>query len=274
MYVYAYIFSIVLQWLVNIVIHIVILHTDQHKQPTLSMEPRTSLISVDSLNADFTTLLLSVCQILSNASNHQDNLEKCKDYCLLNFKVSDSAGGSLFSSQKSTKIKECTNFKQLFEIISEHIRWDEHSILTHMASQCESNESQEEIKKFDQKLALVEGLELISSRSSGQSISKEFVKFCVIVNQPYKSVTIEEYEKIKTYIFNKLKTNDVVIHRFVKMLYHSLHIEWLVTVQAVPHMIRSAHKSKDIFIKEKFVYMQIGSEVVIKEEVCTYMLEV
>ena len=245
------------------------IHTDQHKQPTSSMPPQISFISTDRLNSDFASLLFSVSRILSETPNQQDNLEKCKDYCLLKFKVSDSSSKSLFSPEKTTEIKKCTNFQELFEIISKHTRWDEHSILTHIAINCESDEGQQEIKKFDEKLALIEGLQLIFSTSTQQNLSHEFVKFCVIIDKPYKNVTVEEYKEIKAYIYSKLKINYYVTVGFVKMLYHSLHIEWLVTIQAVPHMIRSAHQNKNTFIEEKFIYMQIGSEVVIKDEVCT-----
>ena len=244
--------------------------TDQHKQSTSSMEPQTSLISVASLNADFTRLLMSVRGILSSSPNQQDNLEKCKDYCLLNFKVSDSSSESLFSPEKTTKIRECSNFKQLFEIISEHTSWDEHSMLTHIAIQCESVEGQQEIEKFDKKLALFEGLQLISSTSK-QNMPKDFVKFCVIIKKSYRNITIKEYKKVKSYIFSNLETNSSVSVGFITLLYHSLHIEWLVTVQAVPHMIKNAHQSKDIFIKENYVFMQIGSEVVIEDKVCKYI---
>ena len=226
-----------------------------------------SLISVASLNADFASLLTSVCRILSNTPNQQTNLEKCKDYCSMNFRVSDKCSGPIFTSENIAKIKECADFKQLFEIVSKYTSWDEHSILTHIAMECESVEGQQEIEKFDKKLALFEGLQIISNASK-QKVSEDFMKFCVIIKKPYRNVTIKEYKKVKAYIFNNLGTNSSVTVGFITMLYHSLHIEWLVTVQAVAHMIKSAHQNKDIFIKDNFVFMQIGTEVVINDEVC------
>ena len=243
-------------------------YTDQRKQPMSPVEPQTLLISVAWLNAEFASLLLSVRRILSNSPNQQDNLEKCKDYCLLNFKVnSDSSSEPLFNAEKIAKIKECSNFEQLFEIVSEHTSWDEHSMLTYIALECKSVEGQQEIRKFDEKLALFEGLQMISSTSSKQNLPKDFVKFCVIIDKPYKCVTIEEYEKVKAYIFDNLETNTYVTAGFFRLLYHSLQIEWLVTVQAVPHMIRSAHQNKNIFIKQNYIFMQIDSEVIIYDEV-------
>ena len=184
----------------------------------------------------------------------------------MNFRVSDKSSGLVFSSENITKIKGCANFEQLFEIVSEHTSWDEHSILTHIANECESVEAKQEIEKFDKKLALFEGLQIISNTSK-RTFSEDFMKFCVIIKKPYRNVTIKEYEEVKAYIFSKLETNSSVTVGFVTMLYHSLHIEWLVTVQAVPHMIKSASQKKDILIKHDFVFMQIGTEVVINNEV-------
>ena len=241
--------------------------TDQHKQSTSSTEPQKPLISVASLNADFASLIWSVCRILSSSPDQKTNLEECKYYCSVNLRVSNKSGGVVWDV---TKIKECTNFKDLFEIVSEHTSWDEHSVLTQIAQVCGSVEVQEEIEKFDKKLALFEGLQMISSTSK-RSLPKDFVKFCVVIKKPYSNVTIKEYNEVKAYIFSNLETNCDVTVGFTTLLYHSLHIEWLVTVQAVPHMIRSAYESKHIFINKNFVFMQIGTEVVIEDKVCKYI---
>ena len=229
------------------------------------MVTQSALISVTSLNADFTRLLINVRDILSNAPNNQVNLEACKDYCAL-LSINDGSNESLFSAENISKIKECSDFKQLFEIVRRHMSWNEHSILMQIVDQCNSVEGQQEIEKFEKKLALYQGLQIISSTSQ-PSLSEDFARFCIIINKPYKSVTIEEYTKIKAYIFSNLKIHAYVTVGFIRMLYHSLHVEWIVTTQAVPHMIKNAHQNKDVFIQENFVFMQIGIEVVIDNEV-------
>ena len=52
--------------------------------------------------------------------------------------------------------------------------WDEHSILTQIVDQCDSVEGQQEIEKFEEKLALYQGLEVILSASQ-ENMSKDFV---------------------------------------------------------------------------------------------------
>ena len=225
-----------------------------------------TIISVKKLNTDFTALLLNVSRILSKCPNHRYNLKICKDYCAL-LRVGDSSNESLFSAQKITEIKKCNSFTQLFQIASLHMSWDEHSILTQIVDQCDSVEGQEEIKKFEEKLALCQGLEVILSTSQ-ENLSEDFARFSIVIDKPYRRLTMEEYAKVKTFIFSNLKTHAYVAVGFLKLLYHSLHIEWFVTVQAVPHMIKNAQQCKDIFVKESFVFMQIGCKVVIDIKVC------
>ena len=232
---------------------------------SIVVDTRSPLISITSLNADFTRLLINVCNILSNAPNNQVNLKACKEYCAL-LRITDSSNESLFSTEKISKIKKCRDFKQLFEIVSWYMNWDEHSILTQIVDQCNSAEGQQEIEKFEKKLALYQGLQIISTTSQ-QNLSKDFARFRIIINKPYKSVTVEEYMNIRAYIFGHLETKPYVAYRFIGILYHSLHIDWLVTAQAVPHMIKNAHKNKNVFIQENYIFMQIGIEVVIGNEV-------
>ena len=243
----------------NIIIHN--LATQQSKQ----VESPYKLVNVDKLIADFTTLLLTVCEILNDCPNHQDKLQKCKDYCSL-LPMSDGSNELLFKAEKINEIKKSTNFKELFENIRLNMSWDEHSILTHIVHLCNSTEGQKEIEKFWKKMAVLQGLEIIFNIPKHKP-SEEFIKFCIIIDKPYQSLTIEEYMNIKTYIFSILDIRDYVTFGFIKMLYSSLHIEWLVTIQAVPYMIKSACQNKNIFIKEKFVFMQIGTEVVINDQV-------
>ena len=179
----------------------------------MTAEPhQSSLISFTSLNAEFTSLLLNVRHILSSSPDKQDNLEICKEFCIL-LRISDSSNEPLFSDEKIAKIKECHNFKQLFDIISIHMSWDEHSILTYIVNECNSVEGQQEIEKFRRKVSLLHGLQMISS-TSNQKLSKHFEKYCVIIKKPYKSITIEEYEEVRAYIFDNL---DVKVCNYLRM---------------------------------------------------------
>ena len=212
--------------------------------------------------------MLSICQILNDSPDQHNNLKICKDYCTL-LRISSNSNDLLFDSERITQIKECSDFTQLFGIVSLHMSWDEHPILTHIVDECRSIKGQQEIEKFENKLALLQGLQLVASDSSAETSSKEFARFYIIVNRPYKQVTMEDYKEIKAYIFSHLNVYAYVAVGFIRLLCHSLHIEWLITIQAVSHMTKVARKNQDFFIKNGYVFIQIANEVVISEKVST-----
>ena len=48
------------------------------------------------------------------------------------------------------------------------------------------------------------------------------------------------------------------------MLFDSLYLEWHVTSQATPHMVKKANEQKIFFKKTLVVFMQVGEKVIIK----------
>ena len=193
-------------------------YTEQHRKHTLVEPQQCSLISVNNLNADFTSLLLNVTHILDNSPNQQHNLKVCKDYCTL-LRCRDSSNESLFSAETTANIKESSDFRQLFDILIFFMSWDEHSILTHIVDICDSVEGQQEIERFEKKLALFQALQIMSDTSK-QSLSYNFAKFCEIINKPYKKITIEKYKEVKAYIFSNLNVRAYVTVGFIRKLYH------------------------------------------------------
>ena len=226
---------------------------------------RSSLLSFDQLRAEFSRLLMRIRRMLSQSPNQEDNLEACKELCIY-LKASNNANIPLFSPEKVLEINNCSNFKQLFEIISQHLSWDEYSILAEIINECGSDEAQQEFKKYKRKMAIFKALEIISSTES--SPPPGFEKFCVIIDKPYIQLTVEKYEEIKQFIFSYLDVRKYVTTGYIRVLLDSIHIEWHVTTQAIPHMIKMAHDKQvlEFFKRKCVVFMEIGNEVIINTQ--------
>ena len=221
------------------------------------VNPTKRLVTIESLDAEFTYLLLNVCRILNSCPNKEKNLSDCKYYCST-LRIGHCSNEYLLNS---SEIEDCSDFNKLLHF--KKMNWEEHSALTKIAEICGSVKAKNQIKIFEKKLALIEGLQLVYDESKyvGGS-SEEFAKFCIIIDKPYNKITIKEYKKIKAYIVEILGVSYHVFTGYIKLLYGSLHIEWLIIVRAVPYMIKMAHLKKDVFINEKFVFMQIGTETI------------
>lgn len=221
------------------------------------------LVTVASINEDFRNLLMAISTILDDSPNKESDLEKCKNYCCL-LRTSDNSDQPLFSVEDISLIHRCTGFNQLLRILNWHLSWDEHSILSHIVVKCQSVRAQEEIENFDKKTA--EKLEIISS-STECDLPSGFRKLCIVINKPFKSLTKSKYEEIKEFVFRQLDTRHYVATSYVKVFFHSLHLEWYVTHQAIPFMVNMAFQNKDVFVKEGFVFMQIGEETIFDNQV-------
>ena len=204
--------------------------------------------------------MLNVCKILNNSPNQERNLIDCKEYCLLlPVNNDDSSKQPLL---KREKIQEIATFNELFEVMKWYMNWDEHSILINIVETCKSVKARNEIEKFRKILGLREGLHIICDVPNNV-VSKEVSKFLITIDRPYYKISLKEYKEIRSFIVGVLEVNSFVMTKYAKFLCGSIHIEWLITVQAVPFMIKMAHQKRDIFIKENYVYMQIGADVII-----------
>ena len=225
-----------------------------------SVPQKQPLLTNDILRAEFGRLILELSEILEKSPNCKTNLKRCKKLCTY-LKASDNAKASLFTTEKLTEINDCSDFEQFFGIVNQHLSWDEDYILTEIIDKCKSDEAEKEYIAYKRKMGVSQALEIINSVKRDPPLG--FEKFCVIIDKPYKKLTVEKYEEIKTFIFDNLDTHRYVTNKYIRVLFDSLHIEWHVTVQATPHMIKMAYEQQACFKSNFFVFMKIGREVII-----------
>ena len=234
----------------------------------LYVDQTDTLMTATSVDADFRNLLITVSTILDNSTNKESDLEKCKNYCS-SLRISDNSDEPLFSSDYTSMICESTNFKELFRTLNWYLNWDEHSILTLLVAKCHSYKAQEEVENFDKKLVAVCDELDITSSTPEYSVPAEFQKFCIVINSYSENLAKSEYDEIKDFVFTQLDISHYLATRYIKVLFHSLYLEleWYVAKQAVPFMIKMAFQNAFFFIKEGFVFMQIGETIIFDNQV-------
>ena len=218
------------------------------------------LLTLDELKTEFSHLLMKIRRILSKSSDWEESLEECKEFCCY-LKASGNTNIPLFSTESKSAIDNCRNFREFFNIISQHISWDEHSILSEIIRVSNSEEAEQEFKQYRRKVAISKALEIISSSES--SPPPGFERFIVVIDKSYQKLTIDEYKEIKEFIFDNLDVHRYVSNEYIRVLCGSLHLEWHVTSQATSHMIKMASQRQAVFTKNYYVFMQIGEEKVI-----------
>lgn len=177
--------------------------------------------------------------------------------------TSGNSGTSLLSTEKKSAIDNCSDFKEFFNIMHQYISWDAYFILSEIIDECKSVEAEEEFDKYKKKMAVSKALEIISSTKSDPPPG--FDKFIVIIDKPYSKLTVGKYEEFKKFIFVNLDVHRYVANEYIRVLFNSLHLEWHVTTQAIPHMIEMAYKQRAVFIRNYYVFMKIGKEIIIDD---------
>ena len=213
----------------------------------------------DPLSAQFSSLVRTVENVLDKSSK---NLETCKRFCL-DLTVSDNYNALLFDDEQLKKIKECTSFRELFELLRQHWSWREYCILEHIISESGSKEAKDELEKYEKMMSSYFGLQLIADNFSPKELPHEYIKMTIIVEKPYKELTLQNFVELRDFIFNQMDVRPYIAYPFIKFLFSSLHLEWYVLQQAIPHMVEMSYKNIEGLKEYSVVYIQIGEETIL-----------
>ena len=192
----------------------------------------------------------------------KDKLEECKELCS-NLTISGNSDVLLFSDEQLAEINHCTSFQQLFTILRKHWNWKEYSILKGIITECGSEEAKDALHKFEKLMGSYYGMKLISDEYSPSELPVNYVKLCITVDQPYKDLTLQQYDELRTFIFEYLDVKKYIAQPFIKFLFSSLHLEWYIPVQAVSHVIRAIHQNNEILIQKFIVLIKIGEKTIL-----------
>lgn len=221
--------------------------------------PAVTQKSANPLSAQFSSLVRTVEKVLDKC---HENLEICKRFCL-DLTISDNSDKLLFDDEKLKKIKECTSFRELFELLRQYWSWKEYCILEHIISQSESKEAKDELDKYEKLMSSYFGLQLISDNFSPNELPNEYVKMTIIVEKPYKELTLQNFIELRDFILNQMDVKPYIAHPFIKFLFSSLHLEWYILQQAVPYMIDMGYKNSERLKEYSVVYIKIKEEVIL-----------
>ena len=227
----------------------------QENVPAISYKP------TNRLSAQFSSLVRTVENVLDKSSK---NLETCKRFCL-DLTISDNYDVLLFNDEQLKKIKGCVSFRELFELLRQHWSWKEYCILEHIINESESQDAKDELEKYEKMMSSYFGLQILADKFSPSELPNEYIKMTIIIEKPYKELTPQNFIEVRDFIFKQMDVKPYIAHPFIKFLFSSLHLEWYVLQQAVPHMIEMSYENIERLKEYSIVYIKIGEEIIVDE---------
>jgi len=107
------------------------------------------------------------------------------------------------------------------------------------------------------------GMKMISDNFTPSDLPCNYIKLSIIIEKAYEDFTIDDFKEIKDFIFDLLDIRPFVSLPYIKYLFSSLDLEWLVPVQAAAHIIKMVYKNEENLTKNFVVYIQVGAKVVL-----------
>ena len=219
--------------------------------------------------SEFASTVSRIEEILMK-SNEPENLKAIKSVCGY-LRLSDNTDKLMFTTEQLREIDACSNVQEIFRQLRDHLRWDDYLILTAILDRLDSKECEELLGKFESKIDCQMKLEQIfeECKKQKQEVPKGFAKMVATVNKKYSRITLEEYHQLKCFIAEHCGVEPYVLSPFLNVSPSSLLLEWFIPSTAITHMVETATKNKQMFIKESFFFLKIANTVVldIKNEV-------
>ena len=212
----------------------------------------------DPLSVQFSRFVATIEALLERC---HDKLEQSKRICS-NLTISNNHDELLFSDEQLQKINACTTFNELFTILRKHWSLLDYSILKEIITTTDLKEAKDELQLFKTRMGSYEGMKVISENIQPEAISREYITLSVIIDKPYRELTLEDFIKLRDFIFKYLDIKHYTVLPHIKYLVGSLHLEWYVLRKAAPHMIKMAQQNEEIFTSNSVVFIQVDQYVV------------
>ena len=189
----------------------------------------------------------------------RNKLKRSKQFCS-HLTIGDNSGVLLFSDEQLQKIHTCSTFSELFAILRKHWSCNNYSILTHIIS---FKKAKKEAKLFEKRMALYQGMKIISEKFSPDNIPEDYIRLKAIINKPYQELSRKKFAELQKFIFRNLDVNEYIALPFIEFLFSSLHLEWYVLKKAAAHMSKMAKQNEEVFVSNSVVFIQVDQLVVL-----------
>ena len=191
-----------------------------------------------------------------------DKLEQSKHLCR-NLTISDSFDELLFNDTQLQKINACSTFSELFAMLRKHWSYSDYSFLKEIIARTDLKEAKDELQLFKTRMGSYEGMKSLSENIPPEAISSEYIRLKVIIDKSYRELTLEDFTKLRDFIFKYLDIKHYTALPHIKFLLGSLHLEWYVLKRAAAHIIKMAKLNEEVFMSNSVVFIQVDQLVVL-----------
>ena len=217
--------------------------------------PSGMILTPEQASIEFGFLLANIIKEL--VKNESVNLETIKVMCSC-LTIEQHSDALYFNEEQQEAIDACSSIRRLFtRNLRDCWRWDDISLLKKIVQSLDSSDHCERLlDQYEKKIYVQMKLQEIHEycQHEKQNLPEGYHKMVAIIRDKiFSQITLEEYNKLRDFVSEHCKVEPYVISPFIKADDSSLLLEWMIPLNAVPHMIEMATINASAFIALNFI---------------------
>ena len=210
---------------------------------------------MDELSLEFSALVADVADILEKANS----LNKFKLVCC---QITTLERSLILSKKESSKIQASKSLFDIFFLLRDHWRWDNHRLLYILIKRTRSQEAVDRLKQFRKKVDYMKRLNEFSRHF--QSLCKPpppgYTEMRAIIDKDYSEFTIKDCTELDEYLAGTLGGTTLSPPELEPST--SIQVTWYIPTEAVSGLLGRAYQAKDTFQLLSISFFQIDEVVV------------
>ena len=210
---------------------------------------------MDELSLEFSAVVADVAEILEKTAN----LNKFKLVCC---NVTTKGKSLILNEKESSQIHSSKSIYDIFYLLRNHWRWDNHRLLYTLIMRTGSQEAMKKLELFRRKIDYTIELNKISRHF--QSVRKPpppgYTKMRAIIDKDYSEFTVKDCTDLDEYLASALGGTTLNPPEIKPT--NSIQVTWYIPTEAVSGLLGRAYQAKETFQLLSISFFEIDEVVV------------
>ncbi|XP_065903617.1 uncharacterized protein [Dysidea avara] len=216
------------------------------------------IATFDETSSQFAAVVADIAEELNECLHKK--LDKIKLVCL---HLTTGQHIPILSQEEIHRIQACKSIYNIFAIMRSHWNWSSHRLLFTIIKRVDSPRALALLKKFEKKINYQNKLKDVHEHLKKNKLPHPpgYCKMVAIVDKDYSDISLKEGLEIEDFVSEYLgqaQPSDSTEEQSIQMV-------WYVPEIAIESLCAKAIQHKEAFIIESFLFLKIGSVVILDE---------
>jgi len=212
--------------------------------------------TLDQASSEFAAVVSDIAEELNKCIHKK--LSKIKLVCL---HLTNEQNVPILSEKEIQRLHTSKSIYDIFSILRPHWNWSNYHLLYIIIKRINAPKAYIMLEKFKSKVDYQMKLQYVFEhfRKNKRALPDGYYLMTAIINKDYSEITLEDGEKIETFVRDTLGVVQPCIDVSESQ---SIEMTWYIPDIAVENLCSKAFEHKDAFILQSFLFLKIANTVI------------